>query len=102
MDGEVPGSILLVIGVKRGTVAFDVEAHAILFDREVEPVVPDNNACLGRDTLLQQRFVQTEFQRTVETGCVEANGVVRQVPERVVMGKACIGVSDDDEAPARA
>ena len=80
LDGEVPGSILLEIGVKRGTVAFDVEAHAILFDREVEPVVPDTNASVGRDTLLQQRFVQTEFQRTVETGCVERPRLRPAVP----------------------
>ena len=47
LDGEVPDSILFVIGVKRGTVAFDVEAQPILFDREVEPVVPDNNVLLS-------------------------------------------------------
>ena len=98
LDGEVPGSVLLVVGVKRGAVAFDVEAHAVLFDREVEPVMPDDDACPGGDAPFQEGLVETELQRAVETGRVEAKGVGSQVPERIVVGKARIGVSDDDEA----
>ena len=28
-----------MVGVKFGTVTFDVKAHAVLFDREVEPAI---------------------------------------------------------------
>lgn len=88
-----------MVGVKRGAVKFDVKAHAVPFDREVEPMIPDENVSLRSNPFLQESLVQREFQRTVEAGHAKAMGICCESAQGVVVGKACTGVSDDDEAP---
>lgn len=65
-----------MVGVERGTVTFDVKAHAVPFDREVEPMGPDDNVRLRRDAFLQESLVQSELQRTVEAGLAKAKGIM--------------------------